>query len=162
MCITEANPSIQIRLASAADVPAISAILSRAFAEFEPVYTPGGFAATTPTADEIEARWDEGPVWIALLDGKIVGTVATVPKGDSLYVRSMAVLPEARGHHIGERLLDHVEGYAREHGLVRLFLSTTPFLDRAIRLYEKYGFRRKDSGPQDLFGTPIFSMEKLL
>ncbi len=153
---------IAIRIAALSDAPTIAAILHQAFVEFEPIYTPGGFAATTPTAEQIEARWDEGPVWIALLDGAIIGTVAAVPKGDSLYVRSMAVLPEARGHHTGERLLDQIENYAREHGLVRLYLSTTPFLARAIRLYENYGFQRKNSGPQDLFGTPLFSMEKYL
>jgi N-acetylglutamate synthase-like GNAT family acetyltransferase len=160
--VRQSNRAVQIRFATLADAQAISTILRQAFVEFEPLYTPGGFAATTPTAEQIEARWDEGPVWIALLDGKIVGTVSAVPKGDSLYIRSMAVLPEARGHHVGERLLDQAESYAHEHGLVRLFLSTTPFLDRAIALYEKYGFQRKSSGPQDLFGTPIFSMEKFL
>jgi N-acetylglutamate synthase-like GNAT family acetyltransferase len=153
---------IVIRLAASSDASSIATVLRQAFVEFKPLYTPGGLAATTPTTEQIEARWDEGPVWIALLDGVIIGTVSAVPKGDSLYVRSMAVLPEARGHRTGERLLEQIENYAREHGLTRLFLSTTPFLDRAIRLYENYGFRRKNSGPQDLFGTPLFSMEKFL
>jgi len=154
--------AIQISQASFSDASTIAVILHQAFVEFEPLYTPGGFAATTPTAEQVEARLDEGPVWVALLDGGIVGTVSAVPKGDSLYVRSMAVLPEARGHRIGERLLEEIEKYAHEHGLVSLYLSTTPCLDRAIRLYESYGFRRMNSGPQDLFGTPLFSMEKVL
>jgi GNAT superfamily N-acetyltransferase len=158
----ETPGQIVIRMATSGEASSIAAILRQAFMEFEPLYTPGGFAATTPTAEQLEARWDEGPVWIALLDGVIIGTVSAVPKGDSLYVRSMAVLPEARGHRIGERSLDQIEIYAREHGLVRLYLSTTPFLDRAIRLYENYGFRRMSSGPQDLFGTPLFAMEKVL
>jgi ribosomal protein S18 acetylase RimI-like enzyme len=156
------NLPIEIRPASLSDAQAIAAVLHTAFIEFEPIYTPGGFAATTPTAEQIEARWHEGPVWIALQNGLIIGTVSAVPTGESLYLRSMAVLPEARGHHIGERLLDEIEAYAREHDHARLYLSTTPFLDRAIRLYEKYGFQRKSTGPQDLFGTPIFSMEKYL
>src|SRR3954470_23808205 len=137
--MTTNNSTVEIRPAAASDAQSIAAVLHDAFAEFEPIYTPGGFAATTPTAEQIEARWHEGPVWIALQNGVIVGTVSAVPKGDSLYVRSMAVLPQARGHHIGERLLDEIEDYAREHGHVRIYLSTTPFLDRAIRLYETYG-----------------------
>src|SRR6478609_21830 len=120
--MTASIPPIEICLAAPSDAQAIAAVLHTAFIEFEPIYTPGGFAATTPTAEQIEARWDEGPVWIALQNGVIVGTVSAVPTGESLYVRSMAVLPEARGHHIGERLLDEIEAYAREHDHTRLNL----------------------------------------
>jgi len=35
-------------------------------------------------------------------------------------------------------------------------------LSRAIRVYESFGFRRTEDGPQDLFGTPLFTMEKAL
>jgi hypothetical protein len=41
-------------------------------------------------------------------------------------------------------------------------LGTTPFLSRAIRLYENLGFKRSDDGPLDLYGTPLFSMIKSL
>ena len=142
------DQTLIVRTANILESPAIAAVLHAAFIEFEPIYTPGGFAATIPTTEQIEARWHEGPVWIALQNGAIVGTVSAVPRGESLYVRSMAVLLEARGQHIGERLLDEIEAYAREHGHTRLYLSTTPFLDRAIHLYEKYGFQRKSADSQ--------------
>lgn len=104
---------------------------------------------------------EEGPVWIALHDHDAVGTVAAVAKGDSLYIRGMAVLPPARSHKVGARLLNAVELYAVENGCNRMFLSTTPFLDAAIRLYEKSGFQRMN-GAHDLFDTPLFRMEKFL
>jgi ribosomal protein S18 acetylase RimI-like enzyme len=78
----------------------------------------------------------------------------------SLYIRSMAVLPEARGHRIGEQLLSEVERYAVVKGFRQLTLSATPILNRAIRLYEKFGFAPSDAG--DLYGTPLISMEKEL
>jgi len=74
----------------------------------------------------------------------------------------MAVLPTARGQGTGELLLLQIESYATEQGCGRLVLSTTPFLRRAIRLYEKFGFRRNGGGPHDLCGTPLFTMEKVL
>ena len=74
----------------------------------------------------------------------------------------MAVLPAARGQRVGELLLKQVEDFAIAHGCRRLFLSTTPFLSRAIRLYERFGFRRTEEGPGDLFGTPLYTMEKML
>jgi hypothetical protein len=58
--------------------------------------------------------------------------------------------------------MQQVESYAAEHGYGRLFLSTTPFLDGAIALYESTGFRRTNEGPHDLYGTPLFTMEKRL
>ncbi len=155
-------PTIQTRTAQPTDAQAIASVLHQAFAGYEHLYTPQALAATTPTADQIEARMGEGETWVALHDGVIVGTVSVVPRENGVYVRSMAVLPEARGHRIGERLLEQIENYVRDNGYSRLFLSTTPFLDRAIRLYESYDFKRTNAGPQDLFGTPIFSMEKHL
>jgi len=104
----------------------------------------------------------EGPVWVALGEGTMLGTVAAVTKGDSLYIRGMAVLPTARGSGCGSRLLQRLEGWAGSEGCIRLFLSTTPFLDSAIRLYERFGSHRTDEGTHDLFGTPLFTMEKIL
>ena len=155
-------PGIQTRIATLADVESIASVLRESFAEFEPVYTPEAFAATTPAGARIRARWREGPVWVAVSDGAIVGTVAAVVMHDSLYVRSMAVLPAARGLNIGHLLLAAVETCALAHGCRRMFLSTTPFLTRAIKLYERCGFRRGSEGSDESCGTPLFTMENTL
>ncbi len=152
---------VVIGVASSGDAETIAAILLDAFREFEPLYTPGGFRATTPTAAEIRARWAEGPSWIATLDGKKVGTVAAVDRGDEVYVRSMAVTPGARGAGVAGALLDAVTRFAVDTGARRMRLSTTPFLNDAIRLYERAGFTPLP-GPLDLHGTPLFSMVKNL
>jgi len=150
-----------IRLARIRDAEAISAILREAFAEFKSLYTPAGFSATTPTKEQIEARFGEGPIWVAELAGKLVGTVAAVPRGSDLYIRSMAVGPEARGQGIGTLLLNATETFAAAHQYRRLVLDTTPFLLEAVRLYELHGFRL--TGEQsDLFGTPLAAMAKEL
>lgn len=153
--------NIKIRIAVPEDAPAIASVLYESFVEYKSRYTPEGFAATTPTSDEIQKRIEEGPIWIVECDYAVVGTVSVVPKGEGLYVRGMAILPAARGKTIGNLLLRQVEDFASDQGFKRLFLSTTPFLDRAIRLYEHYGFRRSSEGPDNLFGTPLFTMEKI-
>jgi ribosomal protein S18 acetylase RimI-like enzyme len=152
--------SIEIRPAESDDAPVIALLLATAFAEYQSLYTPDGYAATAITREEVLGRIEEGPVWVAHSGELILGTVSVVLKGESLYLRGMAVLPEARGQRIGELLLAHVEKFAASRGVERLFLSTTPFLDRAIRLYEHFGFRRTSERPNDLFGTPLFTMEK--
>jgi ribosomal protein S18 acetylase RimI-like enzyme len=154
------SSEIQIRRAGLEDAACVAKVLYESFVEYESLYTPEGFAATVPNSQQILARMREGPVWVACRGAEMLGTVAAVVKGDSLYMRGMAVLPTARGLRVSARLLEHVERLVCEEGCRRVFLSTTPFLHAAIRLYEKSGFRRTDEGARHLFGTPLFTMEK--
>ena len=158
----EDTVGLAVRAAGLDEAAVVAHTLQAAFAPYAPQYSAAALAATTPTEAQLRQRWPEGPVWVAQINGRAVGTVAAVIKGDSLYVRSMAVLPDARGHGLGRLLLEEVERYARARALRRLYLSTTPFLERAIRLYEGFGFRRTEAGPHALFGTPLFTMEKVL
>lgn len=155
-------PGVQIRTAILEDVGAIAPVLHASFLEFEAFYTPAAFAATTPTANQIRERWHEGPIWVAIQNGEIVGTVAAVAKSSGLYVRSMAVHRTVRGRGIAGRLLKEIESFGIKNHHTRLFLSTTPFLLGAIHLYECFGFQRSDEGPHELFGTPLFTMVKQL
>ena len=156
------SEQLEIRGASPEDAAAIAAVLYESFVEFKSLYTDGGFAATVLDPQQVLKRMLEGPIWIALREGVVVGTVAAVIKGASVYIRGMAVLPSARGSGTGAALLQRVEEWAFRGQFVHLFLSTTPFLHSAIRLYEKLGFRRKDGEVQDLFGTPLFTLEKTI
>jgi len=151
---------INIRPAEPPDAPAIAQILHDSFLEFRPLYTDGGFAATAPGTEQILSRMQEGPVWIASSNRVPIGTVAAAAKGESVYIRGMAVLPSARGSGAGAALLRHVEAWAAKSNCRSLLLSTTPFLASAIRLYQQAGFTRTDAGPHDLFGTPLFTMAK--
>src|SRR5215469_5038087 len=151
---------VYLRKATVQDAPNIASVLQQAFAEYEPLYTERGYATTTPGGDEIVARMGQGPVWVAVYREQIVGTGSVVSKPEGIYLRGMAVIPSARRFGIGRRLLDEIQRFAITQGCARLFLSTTPFLITAIRLYEAFGFRRMNDGPHGLFGTTLFTMEK--
>ena len=153
---------ISIRLATTTDLSQVAVLMHEAFVEYRSLYTDEGFVATTPPKDQLAIRLEEGPIWVASLEGEIVGTVSAVERVDSIYIRGMAVLPTARGHRLGELLLKQIEDFGRERKCTRLVLSTTPFLFRAISLYERTGFHRTDEGPHDLFGTPLVTMAKEL
>jgi ribosomal protein S18 acetylase RimI-like enzyme len=153
-------PPLHIRRARLEDSEAISAVLRRAFRKYEPLYTLRGFAATTPAADEVAARLREGPIWIATDDDRPVGTAGAVCQAGQCYIRGVAVLPESRGRGVASALMATVENFARQNQARRLFLTTTPFLEEAIRLYVHLGFERIPEGPQDLYGTPLFAMAK--
>jgi GNAT superfamily N-acetyltransferase len=151
---------LEIRRAGPEDAAVVARVLQESFAEFKPLYSDGGFGATTPRAEQVLARMREGPVWLALHEGVALGTVAIVVRGASAYIRGMAVLPAARGSGTGSALLQHAENWAVKAGCARLFLSTTPFLGAAIRLYERFGFHFTDDETRELFGTPLLTMEK--
>lgn len=153
---------IEIRLSESSEAEHVAAVLRESFAEYEALYTPQGFAATTPAVEQVLSRFKEGPVWVAVVGGQIVGTVSAVPHPDHLYIRGMAVLPIARGRRAGDLLLEEVERFAALSNRSCLVLNTTPFLISAIRLYQRHGFRRTGEGVQDLFGTPLFTMQKIM
>lgn len=158
--MTQSAGEVQVRRAATDDAAWVASVLRQAFAEYEPLYTEQGYAATTPGVGEIAARMRQGPVWVAVYREQIVGTGSVVSRPEGIYIRGMSVIPSARGLGIGRRLLDEIHRFAIVQGCRRLFLSTTPSLDRAIRLYEAFGFRRINDGPHDLFGTSLFTMEK--
>jgi GNAT superfamily N-acetyltransferase len=155
-------PVLQVRLAMPDDLPSLARLIHDSFLEYRSSYTGEAFAATTPTSDQLLRRLHEGPIWVATKGDALLGTVSAVARADDLYIRGMAVLPQARGLGLGVLLLKTIEDFARAQGHKRLTLSTTPFLSQAIKLYERYGFQRTADGPYDLYGTPLFTMVKHL
>src|SRR5260370_32341732 len=57
-------------------------------------------------------------------------------------LKRMYVRPQFRGLGFGKLLLDHLEDYARAHGVGILRLETGIHQAAAIRLYERMGFQR--------------------
>ena len=55
-------------------------------------------------------------------------------------VTRVFVMPAARRRGFGSRLLDHLEAYAREHGVATLRLDTRDDLVEARRLYARHGY----------------------
>ena len=162
MSRVRAAGTIEIRRADTQHAGAVATVLKQAFAEYASQYTAAAYAATAPDADTVLLRIQEGPTWIAIRGGQIVGAASAVGRSAGLYLRGMAVAPAAAGVGIGRLLLEQIERFAAAEGVTRLFLSTTPFLKRAIALYERFGFRISNEGPFELAGTPIFTMQKRL
>src|SRR6201984_1726564 len=87
------RPKARIRRAVPADAADIADVLRQSFLEFEALYTPQGFAATTPDEPEVAGRMQEGPMWVAVWKDRIVGTASAVLTGEKgSYVRGVAVV----------------------------------------------------------------------
>ena len=57
-------------------------------------------------------------------------------------VKRMYVRPQYRGQGLGRLMLEHLAGYCRQRGLTVLRLETGIHQMEAIRLYQRFGFRR--------------------
>lgn len=150
-----------VRLAAAEDAEAISKVLFEAFGAYRSNYTPEAFEVVTPDVNEILGRFAEGPQWVAEIDGQVVGTVSMTTEPEGLYIRSMAVSPNAQGRGIGHKLLDATDEFAAATDIERIFLYTTYFVPGAKEMYEKhgYGFVR-DTTAEEWYGTPGLEMDK--
>lgn len=154
---------VDIRRAVSGDEETIASLILEAFAPFRDEYTPGAFEYTTPGADVIRERFDEGPMWLAFVDGEPVGTVSGLPDDERFYIRSMAIKPTVQGAGIGQRLLEELEIFAREAGFKKLYLYTTFVLPGAKRLYEKNGFYvLRETAPEEWHDMGGLEMEKEL
>lgn len=153
----------EIRRAVSGDEETVARLLLEAFATFRDEYTQGAFEYTTPRAEAISLRFDEGPIWLASIDGEPVGTVSGLPEDERFYIRSMAIKPSVQRLGIGQRLLETLETFAREAGFKKLYLYTTFVLPGAKRLYEKNGFYvLRETAPEEWHDMGGLEMEKVL
>ena len=100
-------------------------------------------------------RAREAEVWVAVEDGRLLGTVTFCPVGsayreigraDEGEFRMLAVSPAARGHGVGRALVEHCLRRSRELGYAGIRMSSMDRMTSAHRVYERLGFVR---APQD-------------
>jgi len=88
-----------------------------------------------------------GHILMALIDGKAIGTVALIKRGENVYeLTKMAVTNDFQGFRIGQKLMYAVINLAGQIGTTRLFLDSNRRLKPALNLYNKVGFKEI---PQD-------------
>jgi GNAT superfamily N-acetyltransferase len=73
----------------------------------------------------------------------------------------MAVLLAWQGQGIAAMLLTAAESELRKRRCARITLDTTEPLARAMRFYEKYGYRRSGR-VTDFFGMPLVEYVKII
>ena len=153
--------SLKIRQVGEADSEAILRCLAAAFAPYKEQYTPAAFADTVLNEATLRGRLQTMHVLVAILDGKIVGTVAASHDGDQGHLRGMAVLPRFRGAGVAAQLLDAIEDWLRTQGCKHVSLDTTLPLQPAMKFYEKHGYLRSGC-ITDFFGMHLIEYVKML
>jgi ribosomal protein S18 acetylase RimI-like enzyme len=73
----------------------------------------------------------------------------------------MSVLPEWQGKGVADELLIRAEEELRSRACLYVTLDTTEPLQRAIRFYERHGFRATGR-VTDFYGMPLYEYSKTL
>ena len=140
--------SVEIRRARPDDVDAVGDLTADAYVGAGVI--PAG-AAYVEFLRDAAHRDREAELWVAAVDGTVVGTVTYVEPGSALVeiaregeaeMRSLAVSPSATGRGVGEALTRHVIERARSRGLGAVVLCSSTTMHAAHRLYERLGFTR--------------------
>ena len=101
-----------------------------------------------------------GQIFVAVADGRAVGTVAMIPSSDSVMeLTKMAVSPAFQGHGIGDKLMARCVEYAQEIRIKTIFLESHTKLAPAISLYQKHGFVEVPGDPHSLYVRADIRME---
>ena len=89
--------------------------------------------------------------WLALNDGKLIGAVGILEKTEKLaYIKRLVVKKEFRRQGLGQKLLQTVLSFAKEHGFNTIYAGTVEENQNAIKFYESQGFAREDNVPEDI------------
>lgn len=151
MTIAEIDPTSE---AARACLAAYYAELAARFA--------GGFDVTLSCDPEATAMVrPRGAFLLAVADGLPVGCVGLKGSGGSVAeIKRLWVDPAARGLGLATRLMQSVEGIARNLGIQRLRLDTNSALPEALTLYRKAGWVEIDRFNDDPYPDHFF--EKVL
>jgi RimJ/RimL family protein N-acetyltransferase len=119
-----------------------------AFAVVVATVAEEGWLGTEPPVDvagfgrRVRELMAEGDTLFVLDDGgRVVGTAGLhATRVNGVAGLGMSILPEARGQGGGRALLQAAVDHARGAGLHKIELEVWPDNERAIALYEKFGF----------------------
>ena len=82
-----------------------------------------------------------GQIYLAVRGGEALGCAAFRPfEGEVCEIKRLYVSRNARGHALGQKLVEAVLAGARDAGYVRAVLDTADFMGQAQSVYESFGF----------------------
>lgn len=140
-------PAITVRRVREAEHAAVAALTLDAY---EPFLVGPDDPYRQRLAD-VATRDREAEVWVAELDGVVVGTVTMCPPGspwreagrdDEGEFRMLAVSPAAHRRGVGRALAQAVVDRFEAGGLTGVVLSSLPVQREAHRVYARLGFER--------------------
>jgi GNAT superfamily N-acetyltransferase len=138
-----------IGTATAADVPALAALINRAYRGEASLqgWTTEEHLLDGPRVGEAALRDMLSTPQATLLTyrqaaGALTGCVYLHQQGTQLYLGTLAVAPEAQAQGVGRQLLAAAKDYARQHGCTTLKITVLSARPELLAWYERHGYVR--------------------
>ena len=137
---------IAIRSIQPGDNKALASIIRHTLEEFGANH-PGTvyFDPTTDALYELFSTTPGSVYFVAEKNGDLVGGGGIFPSPglppDMCELVKMYLLPEVRGIGLGRRIIEQCIQFAEETGYRNIYIETMPELNKAMKTYEKFGFR---------------------
>jgi putative acetyltransferase len=137
---------MELRPITAADVPAAIALVRKTLPEFGLQFGEGSATDAQMAGLPGSYRDPGGEFFVALEDGKVIGTAGIAPVEPGVFeLRKMYLAPSTRGKGLGRRLLEACLEFCRAKGARSVVLDTLHEMTAAIAFYERAGFVRDDT-----------------
>ncbi len=95
-----------------------------------------------PSEESVRRYLADGRVFIAELEGGIVGAIVLEPRGQGdMEIMNLALWPDFRGRGIGAELLAQAAATAKAAGATRLLVGTGNSSLAPLAFYQRQGFR---------------------
>lgn len=158
---------ITIREIIPADNVEIASIIRSCLAEFGA--NKPGTVYFDPTTDHLfELFREPGSIYfIAAEENRLLGGGGIFPSqglpAGTCELVKLYLLPDSRGMGLGAALMKRCISAAREMGYKSIYLESMPELNKAVGLYEQFGFTHLDAplGNTGHFGCDIWMMKSL-
>lgn len=108
-------------------------------------------SSPAPTKEQLESivASDSSCILLAKVDGMIVGSLTLVtfhiPTGIRAWIEDVVVDADARGKGVGEALNVFAIAEAQRQGALTVDLTSRPSREAANRLYQRIGFKARDT-----------------
>ena len=132
-----------LRRATAADLPAIRALIDAAYAK----YLTRMDKAPAPMHRDYGPSVQAGTTWVT--GSPITAVLTLYPRDDHLYVENIAVHPAAQGRGLGRALMSFAEQEAARHGLTRMALVTHEVMIENQAIYARLGYAEVERRVED-------------
>lgn len=134
--------AVSVRRARPGDVGRLQAIQLAAGDAFRDLGMTTVAESSPLPAESLSGYRQAGRAWVAVDDhDEPVGLVVADVVDGCAHIEQVSVHPAHAGQRIGALLLDHVAGWAAEHGLPALTLVTFRGVPWNAPYYERLGFR---------------------